>query len=333
MPTIRDVARRAGVAPITVSRVVNSSGYVSPETRRRVEEAIEALGYVPNSVARSLRSKQTRTIALVLTDMTNPFWTLVARGAEDAASQGNFNLILCNTDESEEKQARYLNVLLEKQVDGILLVPAQSRPEPVRLLQQQGVEVVVLDRRVPEVQVDTVRCDSVAAARDLTRHLLGLGHRRIAILSGPPDVSTAADRVTGYRQALEEAGVPVDERLVLFGGFNQGAGFQMMRTVLSTSPRPTAVLAANNFIAIGAFRALREAGLAVPVDISLAAFDDLPATLVLEPFLTVVAQPAYSMGRQAAARLLSRLGGEAGPPQEILLPAEIIVRRSTAPPG
>ena len=191
MPNIRDVAKLAGVAPITVSRVVNNSGYVSDETRERVEAAIAELQYVPNSLARSLRFKQTKTIALVLTDITNPFWTTVARGVEDVASQQGFNVILCNTDESETKQAEYLNVLLQKQVDGVLLVPARSSPEPVELIQKQGTAVVVLDRQVPSARVDVVRSDSETGSYRLVQLLLKLGHRRIAILSGPRDVSTA----------------------------------------------------------------------------------------------------------------------------------------------
>jgi LacI family transcriptional regulator len=164
---------------------------------------------VPNSLARSLRFNQTHTIALVLTDITNPFWTTVARGVEDAASAQGFTMFLCNTDESEAKQTRYLNVLLERRVDGILLVPALSRPDPIELIQQQGAAVVVLDRRVPHPAVDVVRGDSEAGAYQLTRLMLSQGHRRIALLTGPREVSTTDDRVLGYSRALAEAGLPI----------------------------------------------------------------------------------------------------------------------------
>jgi LacI family transcriptional regulator len=169
MPTIREVAKRAGVAPITVSRVINNSDYVGQETRQRVEAAIADLGYVPNTLARSLRFKKTNTLALVLPDITNPFWTTVARGVEDAASDRGFNVILCNTDESEAEQTKYLTVLLQKQIDGVLLAPARSAAEPVELIQKQGVPVVVIDRRVPHSQVDLVRGDSERGAYRLTR--------------------------------------------------------------------------------------------------------------------------------------------------------------------
>ncbi|MGC9521573.1 MAG: LacI family DNA-binding transcriptional regulator [Anaerolineae bacterium] len=329
MPTLKDVAKRAGVAPITASRVINDSGYVSDETRKRVEAAVEELGYVPNRVARSLRSKQTHTLALVITDITNPFWTTVARGVEDVANADGFSVILGNTDESEAKEYDYVRVLLQEQVDGFLLVPAHSASRSVTLIQKQQVPLVILDRAV-SAPVDTVRSDSEGGAYDLTRHLLSLGHRRIAILSGPQEVSTAADRVAGYQRALVEAGIPLDEQIVIYGAFTQPGGYEMTQEVLRLRPRPTALFAANNFIAVGAFRALREAGLQTPEDMALVAFDDIPLTFTMEPFLTVAAQRAYEMG-QVATRLLFKRLTEDDPsgPEEILLPTDLVVRRSS----
>jgi LacI family transcriptional regulator len=333
MPTIRDVAKRADVAPITVSRVVNNSGYVSPHTRKLVETAIVELQYVPNFLARSLRSKQTKTIALVLTDITNPFFTTMARGVEDVANEHGFNVIFCNTDESEAKQSKYLTILLQKQVDGILLVPARSTVKSVKLIQQQGVEVVVLDRQVPYAQVDVVRCDSEQGAYHLTRYLLKLGHQRVAILTGPEGVSTATDRVAGYRRALVEVGKEITEALILHGEFTQAGGYTMMQQILAVSPQPSAIFAANNFIALGALRALRDADIRVPEDMALVAFDDLPLALVLDPFLTVVAQPSYEIGKRATELLLARLTKEASPEyQQVILSTEMIVRQSSGLP-
>ena len=330
MSTISDVAKRAGVSTMTVSRVVNHSGYISQETQERVEKAIAELGYVPNALARSLRFKKTKTIALVVSDITNPLFTTIARGVEDAASENGFSVIYCNTDESPHEESEYLYTLLAKQVDGILLVPARSSRESITFLQERKEPVVVLDRRVSGVKVDTVRCDSIDGAYQLTRHLLDLGHRRIAVISGPAEASTAADRVAGYRQALDEAGVEIDPQLICFGQFVQASGYQMVQQVLSVTPRPTAIFAANNFISIGAYHALRDAGLRIPEDVSLVTFDDLPASLVLEPFLTVADQPAYDMGHKGTELLLARLAGE-GPsdPQDIILPVRIIVRKSS----
>ena len=332
MPTIHDVAKRAGVAPITVSRVINNSGYVSKETRQRVEEAIAELEYVPNVIARSLRSKRTNTLALVLTDITNPFFTVIARGVEDTASNAGMTVIYCNTDESEIEEEKYLQLLLQKQVDGILLVPARSISRSVDLIRERGKPVVVLDRKIQGVEVDNVRGDSEGGAYQLVKLLIDQGHTHIAVLSGPMDVSTAKDRVTGYRRALEEAGLQENE-LVYFGAFTQASGFEMTQKALSLNPRPTALFAANNFIAYGALKALRQADLDVPAAISVVAFDDLPPGLITDPFLTVAAQPAYQMGHLATEMLLNRLQSEDQPPyQETILPTELIIRNSSGSP-
>ncbi len=328
MTTIREVARQAGVSPITVSRVVNNTGYIRAETREKVLAAVEQLGYVPNTLARSLRWKQTGLLALVLTDITNPFWTTVARGVEDAASDAGLSVILCNTDESPDEQERYLTVLLQKRVDGILLVPADSAPAPVQAIRRQQIPVVVLDRRVSGVAVDVVRCDSRAGAFQLVQHLTRLGHRRIALLAGPLGVSTAEERILGYRQALHEA--ELADEYILSGAFTLQSGYEMACQALANPARPSALFAGNNFIAIGALRALRDAGLRVPEDISLVGFDDLPPALVVDPFLTAAAQPAYEMGYQATHLLLQRMAGE-GPAemQETILPVQLVERSST----
>lgn len=329
-PTIRDVAERAGVAPITVSRVLNNSGYVSAEVRARVQEAAAALHYVPNLLAHSFRSNRTHTLALVVTDITNPFWTTVARGVEDVASQQGFHVIFCNTDESEAKQAKYLSLLVRRRVDGVLLVPASSNGDAVRALQAQRVKVVVLDRRIDGGGVDVVRGASTDGARRLTEHLIQLGHRRIALLSGPASVSVSKERVAGYSQALAQAGLEIDPDLILYGPFTVEGGYAMTQTLLARRPLPTAIFAANNFIAGGALRALRGAGLRVPEDLSLVAFDDLPDTYIWEPFLTVAAQPAYELGKTAAALLLKRIAEPAQEEvQEIVLPTTIVVRSSS----
>jgi LacI family transcriptional regulator len=332
MPTIRDVAKKAEVAPTTVSRVINNSGYVSASTRARVEAAIQELGYVPNRVARSLRLKRTNTLALVVTDITNPFWTTVVRGVEDAANEAGFTVILCNTDESPAKQDAYLQVLLQKRVDGIVFTPVHSSADPVDRVQRQGVPIVVLDRCVPGAAVDVVRCDSEKGAYELVRHLLDLGHRRIALLTGPESVSTAVQRVNGYRRALREAGLGPEAEWVRYGRFTQESGAEGTRLLLAVDPRPTALLAANNFIAIGALSVLREAGVDVPRDLSLVCFDDLTCDPAGASFLTVINQPAYQMGQRATELLIDRLSSmPANGFQEIVLPTKLLVRRSSGP--
>jgi LacI family transcriptional regulator len=330
MANIRDVAKLANVAPITVSRCINNSGYCSSETRARIESAITELGFVPNRLATGLRSKRTHTLALVLTDITNPFFTTIARGVEDIASKAGYTVIFCNTDESAAKEQMYLQMLLEKRVDGVLLVPALTKTDSVSLIKKHDTPIVVIDRRLPELQTDVVRCDSEGGAYDLTSLLISLGHRNIAILTGPRGVSTAEDRLAGYRRALAEAGIPQNDEYEFCGTFTQDSGFEMARQSMKASLKPTAVFAANNFITFGALKAFQEMNVRVPEDVALVGFDDLPGPLVTFPFLTVAAQPAYEMGKKAIEILVDRLDGEIPDEyQEVVLPASIVIRQSS----
>ena len=334
MPTIVEVASRAGVSAITVSRVVNDSGPVSPQVRARVERAIAETGYVPNAVARSLRSKRTDTIALVVTDMTNPFFTTIAHGVEAAVGDSGMMLIICGTDERDAKEERYVRMLLQRRVDGILLVPAGTGAPAIGLCRGQGTPLVVVDRRLPAADADMVRADSRAGAFELGRLLVSLGHRTTAVLTGPPDVLTADDRVAGFREAVAaHGGLPPPS--VHRGAFSIESGAQMARLALAATPRPTALFAANNFIAIGVLHALDEMRIRVPEDVAVVGFDDLPPAMVTFPFLTVASQPAEEMGRRSVAMLLARLSGGhgTGPPyEEVVLPTQLVVRRSSGDP-
>ena len=310
--------------------MINNAGYASQATRQRVEAAIAELGFVPNTLARSLRSKRTNTLALVLSDITNPFFTTLARGVEDTASRAGFTVIFCNTDEAEEKEQQYLQVLLQKRVDGILLVPARSTPTAVQFLQEHNTPVVIIDRCVPLAKADVVRCDSENGAYLLVQLLVKLEHTQIAVLGGPKGVSTADDRVAGARRAMKEVNQPGQNLWVYEGAFTQASGYEMTRQALASTPPPTAIFASNNFIAIGAMKALRDFGQRVPEDIALVSFDDLPPALVTFPFLTVAAQPAYEMGQKATELLLRHLSdATARDFREIILPVEIIVRQSS----
>ena len=331
MPTVHDVAKRAGVAPITVSRVINNSGYISDATRERVETVIKEIGYVPNTLARGLRSKRTNTMALIVTDITNPYFTLMARGVEDIAGDSNYTVIYCNTDESETKEEKYANILAQRQVDGVLLVPAGGNDRTIKFFESNGISVVVLDRRIPGVETDFVCSDSVDGAKLLVKLLIRLGHKRIAIITGTKSVSTSVDRVTGYKQALKEAGLS-DNELVYYGEFNQQSGYDLTKQAMMQSPKPTAIFGANNFILIGIIKALHDLKFNVPEDVSVVGFDDLPESMLVTPFLTVATQPAYEMGRLATELLLNRISGDLSDEcQELILPTEIIERKSTAP--
>ncbi len=329
MTTISDVAKRAGVSPVTVSRVINDLGNVSPSTRERVGQAIEELGYVPSGAAQSLRSKRTRSLALIVPDIQNSFWTTVARGVEDAAQSKGYSVFLCNTDENPAKQLRYLDVVISQRADGVIIAPYDADARHLARLRDRGIPVVVIDRHIEGWDTDTVNSDSISGARALVRHLIDLGHRRIAVISGPTSTSTAADRVLGYRIALAEAGIMVDEGLIKFGEFRAVAGERLTHEVLDAGPQPTAIFAANNVIAMGVIAALEKRGLRVPHDIALVCFDDLPNTSLIFPFFTVAAQPVYEVGVNAAQLLLSRLEADAPlQPRHVILPTRLIIRHS-----
>ena len=331
MPNLHDIARRAGVAPITVSRVINNSGYVSQSTRERVEAAVKELGYVPNTIARGLRSKRTHTLALIVTDITNPYFTSMARGVEDIAGASNYTVIYCNTDESEAKEEKYANMLAQRQVDGVLLVPSCGNAKTIKFLEANDIDVVVLDRRISGVRSDIVFSDSKNGAHRLVKLLIGLGHKRIAIITGPKDVSTSVDRVIGYQQALSDANLSENE-LIYYGAFNEQSGYELTNQAMTQVPKPTAIFGGNNFIAMGIIKALHDLKVDIPGDISVVGFDDLPESMFMKPFLTVARQRAYEMGQLAAELLLKRISGELSQEhRELILPIEIIVRESTGP--
>ncbi|MCY4539438.1 MAG: LacI family DNA-binding transcriptional regulator [Chloroflexi bacterium] len=335
MPNIRDVAERAGVAPITVSRVINDTGYVSDELRQRVEQAISDLNYVPNRLGPSMRSKRSNTVGLVVADITNPFWTTVVRGVEDAAYKAGYHLFLCNSDESVYKEREYVELLLSRQVDGFLIVPAETQFDVLELIQKQEKAIVLLDRYVQTRAIDIVRGDSDGAGYLLTRHLLDLQHRDIAMLNGPRMASTAVERAKGYRRAMNEAGLSDKSERILWGAYTQESGYYQTLEALQWRPRPTALIAANNFIALGVVRVLDNFGLRIPEDLSLVVFDDLPVEVNMRPFFTSADQPAYEMGFLAANTLFERLAGNRNSAfKDIVLPFALTVRSSSGPaPG
>jgi LacI family transcriptional regulator len=334
LSTISDVARQAGVSTVTVSRVLNGAHNVNSATRARVEQAIAELGYVPNVAARSLRSKRMHSLALLVPDITNVFWTTVARGVEDAAQSRDYSVLLCNTDENPAKQARYLQVVASQRVDGAIIAPYDGDGQNLAELRRRNIPTVLIDRHVAGWDVDSVLCDSVASARALVRQLIGQGHRRIAAISGPPATSTADDRVAGYSLALREAGLPLDLQLIRRGEFRVAAGERLAAELFATQPAPTAVFAANNAIALGVIQGLEQRGLRVPEDVVLVCIDDLPNADRCFPFLTVVVQPAYDMGASAAELLLSRLQGRAEPAaRHVVLPTHMILRGAVPGPA
>jgi LacI family transcriptional regulator len=333
MSTIHDVARVAGVSIATVSATINQTAYVSPALQERVREAIAEVGYHPDAIARSLKTRTTKTIGLVISDISNPFFTALIRAIEDVANAAGYTLILCNTDERIEKEQAYLRLLRSRRVDGVILAPAGSAEDYGDFKALVAAPAVFIDRRVP-ASADSVVVDNVQGARDAIRYLVSLGHRRIGLIAGLPKISTSKERLAGYHQALEEACIPVDPTLLKVGYSRLEGGHEAALELLALSHRPTAIFATNNLMAIGLMRAVAERGILCPADISVACFDDFDWASVFHPRLTTVAQPTYEMGKRAAELLLGRLrgGGDEGRQELILAPTLVIRNSCTAPP-
>ncbi|MEK8127566.1 substrate-binding domain-containing protein [Paenibacillus filicis] len=332
MITIYDIAKKANVSAMTVSRVINNSGKISDATRQRVKQVMEELHYVPNSNARSLVLQKTHIISLLITDITNPFYTTLARGAEDTAKRLGYKLLFGNSDENYAKEKDYVDMILSTRVDGVLFAPTgDGSAAHLQQLQKHNMPLVLLDREVPGIQADTVLGDSKEGARRLVEHLLSLGHRRIALINGSEDVSTARQRHVGYKEALKLNDVPYDEALVLYANYREIQNETALSQLLHLPDPPTAIFAANNFLAIGAIQGLRAQGLQVPDDMSVVCFDDLGLASALNPFLTVAAQPAYQFGSLGMQWLIDRIEGRSqDEPRTIILPSELIVRSSAA---
>jgi LacI family transcriptional regulator len=330
MATIRDVAEKAGVSLATVSHVVNNTRYVSDAVREKVIEAMEVVGYRPNALARSLRRGKTHTIGLILPDSSNPFFAEVGRVIEDEAYHQGYSVVLCNTEGSSEKESHYVKVLTEKQVDGIIFLAEGDRAEPLELLLDQKISVVLVDEEVPDYKatVDVVIIDNYGGGFTATEHLIKLGHRRIACITGPSPVTLSAERVTGYRDALAKNNLQYDPSLVLRGDFHQETGYAQTRALLSLSERPTAIFACNDLMAMGALRAAFEMGLRVPQDLSIVGFDDFDFASFTIPPLTTIAQPKDEMGRLAIHLLVDRMTNESHEFKHTCLSTKLIVRGS-----
>ncbi len=330
MVTIRDVAARAGVSSTTVSHVINDTRPVSAELRARVESAMAELGFQPNALARSLRRKRTHTLGMIVPDSANPFFAEVGRGIEDTSFAAGYSTILCNSDGDRARELLYLDLLVQKQVDGVLLVPTGDYAELAAKLRTRNIPVVVIDRDVSDAPIDRVHIDNVAGGYLATCHLLDLGHRRIGYIGGPPHLSSVPNRSAGYLRALQEAGLPVDDRLLVAGNFRDFGGYGGAQALFALPDPPTAIFAGNDLMAIGVLAAARDAGIAVPDDLSIVGFDDIHLAGYINPPLTTVAQPKYELGVIAAELLLARLGEPDLPPQRRLLQAQLVVRQSTA---
>jgi LacI family transcriptional regulator len=328
--TLHEVAQRAGVSAMTVSRVVNGRGRVDSETRQRVEEAIQALDYVPNRIARGLISQKTQTIGIIVPDIVNPFFAPVVRGAESAARKAGYRILLCNSEGDLRLEREYIEDLVAHRVEGLLLAPANDRSRSSILsLLRGGFPLVLIDRALPDADCDLIVSDNVQGARRLIEHLIAIGHREIAHVSDAEDTSTGRERLRGYREALEAAGIPFQPELVIRTTVDRIGGYRAAQEILARDPLPTAIFAVNNMTAVGTMEALRERSLSVPKDMGLVCFDDVEHLAVLSPILTVIDQPAETFGSLGVQLLLERMTGKANSrPRRIILQTDLIVRQS-----
>jgi len=334
MVTIKDVAREAGVSVGTASQALRSSSVVREETRHRVVAVATRLRYQPSAPARSLITRRTHTVGLLISDIANPFFIRAVRAVEDVAQENGYNIILCNTDEDPVKETQYLRVLMEKRVDGIILATTAASRRAVREIRWQRIPLVLFDRELPRMATNLVKVDGVLGGRLATQYLLHLGHRQIGIIHGPLDRSTGIERLEGYLAALRAAGIRPVPALIQEGNFKQDSGHKLTKALLQVSPPPTALFCTNNLMTVGAIQALRELGVRIPSDLSLVGYDDMEWWTLTHPSLTTVGQPVYELGREAMRLLLAQIGREKTPrPQRVILKPELIVRDSCGPPA
>lgn len=332
MTTIKDVAQAADVSTATVSHVINGTRYVSDEVQQRVLQAMERLNYQPNAVARGLRTKRTRLLALVIPDITNPFFTDLARGFQDAADQSGYVVILCNTDRTIERELRFLDMLRQQRVDGLVLNPSTVTAEDLKRLLKAQVVVVLIGSQIDDPEFDLVMVDNVRAGSDAVQYLIDLGHRRIGLVCGSLSTSSGLQRYQGYCQAMETNDLLVQDDWIAEGSFTHDGGYACMQRILSQRPLPTAVFAASDVMALGAKKAIEDAGLRIPEDISLIGFDDIPKVAWATPKLTTISQPRYQMGWESARLLIDRIEGNIPPDrQKLVMEHQLVVRESTTP--
>lgn len=330
MTSIRDVAKSAGVSVSTVSHVINKTRFVSEETQTKVLDAMKELNYKPNRLASSLRrkDKRTHTLGLLIPDSTNPFFAEVLRGVEDACFDAGYSVFLCNSDDDPQKELNYIEVLLGKQIDGIILVSAGIHNDAIALLATNDIPSVLVDREVSGSIIDSVLVDNEEGGCQATEYLIKLGHTRIGCIAGPSLITPSAARVQGYRKALSKYNLVQDDALVIAGDFRAQSGFKATKELLDLEEPPTAIFACNDMMAVGVLHAIDEAGLSVPEDISIVGFDDIPLASFTPPPLTTISQPSQEMGLRAARMVIERIEDTNLPARSETLSTTLIPRKS-----
>jgi LacI family transcriptional regulator len=333
MATMKQVAEKAGVSVSTVSHVLNNTRVVSPDVRARVLAIIAEMRYIPSAVARSLKNDKTHTIGMMVPNNSNPYFAELIQGIEDAAFKLSYNVILCNAYDDSKKQAAYLRVLMEKRIDGLILVASGADDELALLLSDQSVPIVLVDREVAGVQADFIEADHETGGYLATRYLIELGHTAIACVAGPADLPPARDRVAGYLRALAEAGLACPPGYLVRSDFTSEGGFQAFRTLLALAAPPTAIFSSNDLMALGGICAASEALVRIPEQLSVIGYDDIALASYSTPRLTTMAQPKYEMGQMVTRVLLERIKGGHLPLRREMFQTTLVARQSTARRG
>lgn len=328
MTTITDVAKRAGVSSTTVSHVLNNTRFVSDETRKQVEQAIEDLNYRPNALARSLRRGDTKTIGLIVPDSGNPFFAEVGHFIEITAFKAGYNVILCNTENNPKKESLYIDVLIKKQVDGVVFVSTGEYSDTITNLLEMQIPMVVLDRDFPSKEVDVVLTDNMHGGYLATKHLISLGHNQIGCISGPSFINPSNERIIGYKKALEEANIPINPELIITGDFSPQSGWNDAHTLLTSKDPPTAIFACNDMMAIGVLRKAAELECSVPNNLAVVGYDDIELASYTNPPLTTIQQPKLKMGQATIECILNRITRKNYLPCRTKLPVSLVVRES-----
>lgn len=328
MATIKDVAKMAGVSPSTVSRALSGNAPVDRETRERVMRAVEALNYKPNVLAKGLKEGKTSTIGLILPNIRNPIFPSVARGVEDIARKKGYTVILCNTDEDREVEIDYINKLKNRWVDGFIFATAGKDAQHILDLKAKGVPVVLLVRNIG-YKVDAVVIDNFKAAYRATKYLLGLGHRKIALINGDPDLFLYGERLAGYKEALVDSDMSIDDNLIIKGVEDMESAYDATKELLIRGITPDAILAASDPNAYGVMGALKDMKFSIPGDVAVMGFDDLDVSQFMNPPLTAVSQPCYEMGVAAMERLIELIENGKAEPSVEMFDAHIVKREST----
>jgi DNA-binding LacI/PurR family transcriptional regulator len=327
--TIRQVGEMAGVSIATVSRVFAGSDLVSHELVERVQEAARSLNYQPNRIARNLRTQKTHTAAVMVSDIENPFFTSVIRGAERVLRNAGYTLLLTNSDEDEKIELEYLLNLRAEGVAGVILAPTHEDSKRYEQLLQAGMLIVTIDRYPRNLKLDRVTVNNIEGAQTAVRHLIDQGHTRIGFITGLPKISTAYERQMGFEQAMKANNLPVNPQWIQQGDFRREAGLKAMTAILGLEDRPTAVISGNNLMTLGALQAIYECKLRIPADIAIVGFDDMAWANSLNPPLTTIAQPTHELGMVAAQLLLDRINDPERPYRHVILDTQLIVRESS----